>query len=676
MFSLFIKFQISPDRKRSKMDTSNESETEETSALPSNNLEHFPIEILLRIFADIDDIGLLNLAITSCRFEIIAKVLFTERYADKYFTIDDESNEQQEIYEEQFNRFGSGIKAIKAIDICGIDGEHWMAKMLNKDTNRLKKLWFQDCLFKNAFGMLVNHRDITHLTITRGCCETDAPIRLPKYRNLRKLELNKFSRIKEQSLRWIFLHNPQMESLILRFCNHYFTLPKTLEYVHKHLKQLKEFIVLEDFDFQADFPSDKCIEKFLQVIDGLESFGLTIEEDVVDLFERISLKCGKNVKNLELYIISGYLDDDIVKIARTFENVETLSLLEVFEHVQEPVLSLVECLPKLRQLSLSKMIVTVTEYILSLLRKCGNLEKLVIELSTGRTRRPDDWANHFIPHLNANFHGDFLEAKRKTNVEIEFREYGRRIGRCTETEIVWRNKLMHRVEFNSIYSQSTMNLLDLAAQRTDSDNVKPAKPERKNPFDSILNYLDLTSLYALYNCNKRSKLLVEQYVQRHSQNQRPFLISDEFHLNYAGLKCFAPHVNNLDLRLFDHITDKIQCMIAKIYINLQTLCFRTRYRIDPHRFTLPNLQHYIFYGYGSSRTCCYYCNVTEFAEICPQVEIIEFRTMVNLYASDENNPQHSFSNLKIFKFRPCDDTQIKFAQELFAKNGTEIVILE
>lgn len=650
------------------MDSTNENETEETSALPSNNLEHFPIEILLRIFADIDDIGLLNLALTSCRFEKIAKILFTERYADKYFTIDDESDEQKEIYKEQFGRFGSGIKAIEAINIRGIEGVHWMAKMLHKHTNRLEKLSFRDCSFKDAFEMLLNHRDITHLTIIRGYCESDVPIRLPKYRHLKKLELHKFSRIREQSLKWIFLHNPQLESLVLRFCNHYFSLPKTMEYVHKHLKQLKEFIVLEDFDFEADFPSNKCIEKFLQVIDGLESFGLTIDEDVTDLFERISLKCGKMVKNLELYIMSGYLDDDVAKIARTFENVETLSLIDVFEHVQEPVLSLVERLPKLRELTLSRMIITVTEYFLSLLRKCGNLEKLVIELSTGRTRRPDDWANHFIQHLNANFHSEFLQAKQKANVEVEFKEYDRMIGRCTETEIVWRNKLMHRVEFDSIYSQSTMNLLDLAN--------KSAKPERRNPFDSILEYLDLTSLYALYNCNKRSKQLVAQYVQIHSKNQRPFLISDEFHLNYSGLKCFAPHVNNLELRLFDHNTEKIEYIIAKNYINLRKLCFRTRYRIDPHRFVFPNLQHYIFYGYGSSRTCSYHCNVTEFAEICPHVVTIEFRTMVKLYTSDENNPQHSFTNLKIFKFQPFDDTQIKFVQELFAKNGTEIVILE
>lgn len=651
------------------MDTANESETEETSKLPPNNLEHFPIEILLRIFADIDDIGLLNLAITSCRFEKIAKILFTERFADKDFIIDDESDKQQEIYGGQLSRFGSGIKAIKAINIRGIDGEHWMAKVLHKHTNRLEKLSFQDCSFKNAFGMLLNHKDITHLTIARGGCETDEPIRLPKYRNLRKLELNKFSRIKEQSLRWIFLHNPQLESLILRFCNHYFTLPKIMEYVHKHLKQLKEFIVLEDFDFEADFPSEKCIEKFLQVIDGLESFGLTVEEDMdIELFERISLKCRNNVKNLELYIISGYLTDEVIEVARTFENVETLSLLEVFEHNQAPVLSLLECFPKLREFTLSSMIITVTEYFLALLRKCGNLDKFVIELSTGRTRRPDDWANHFIQHLNANFHSKFLEAKQKANVEIEFRESGRMIGRCTETEIVWRNKVMHRVEFDSIYSQSTMNLLDLAQ--------KSAKPERKSPFDSILDYLDLSSLYALYNCNKHSKQLVVQYVQSHSQNQRPFLISDEFHLNYAGLKCFAPLVNNLDLRVFDHVTEKIQYMIAKNYINLRKLCFRTRYRIDPHRFTFPNLQHYIFYGYGSSRTCYYYCNVTEFAEMCPHLETIEFRTMVKLYTSDEKNPQHSFLNLKIFKFQPCDDTQITFAQELFAKNGTEIVILE
>lgn len=258
------------------MDSAIESETDESRSTP-NNLEHFPIEILMRIFNDIDDIGLLNLAIISCRFEQIAKITFTERYANKYFTIDDETDKQIEIYREQFSRFGKGVKAIHAIGIHGIDKTHWMTQMLLKHTDRLDRLSFRDCSFNNAFDMLVHHKQITHLQIVGGYCENETRVRLPKYRNLRKFELHKFGRVMEQSLKWIFLHNPQLESLILRFCNHYFTLPKIMEYVHKHLRQLKEFNVLDNFDFEADFPSNKCIDKFINITGGFESLGFTIE---------------------------------------------------------------------------------------------------------------------------------------------------------------------------------------------------------------------------------------------------------------------------------------------------------------------------------------------------------------------------------------------------------------
>lgn len=649
--------------------------TIEESSARLNNLEHFPIEILMRIFLDIDDIGLLNLAITSYRFEEIAKIIFTERYADKYFIIDNESEQQQAIYVEVFSRFGKGIKAIKVIGIRGIDKAHWMTEMLQTHTNCLQKLSFRDCTFKNAFAMLLQHMNITHLTIIGGSCEDDERVRLPKYRNLRKLELRYFSRIMEQSLKWIFLHNPQLESLILRFCGHYFTLPKVMEFVHKHLKQLKEFNVLDHFDFQADFPSNKCIEKFINAIGGLESLGFTIDEEVMNIFQRLSTKCGQYIKNLELYCISSYLDDDTVEIARTFQNVETLSLVDIFDHVEKPVIELIEKLPKLRHLSLSQVGIAKTNYMLTLLRKCENLEQLVLELSTGRTRRPDDGATDFIQHFNANFHGKFLNAKRKVNVEIEFREYGCTVGRVTEDEILWRNKRVHWIGYNPMYSQSKLNLLDLADQVA-NDNAAPKKSPQKYPFNLILEHLDLTSLYALYKCNERSKRIIDEYVERHAQQHGQFIISDEFHLNYSGLEFFAKYVNNLGIKLFDHNTQHLQNLIDTHYIHLRKLCFRTRYRIDPHKFIFPNVQHYIFYGTGSSRCCIYHCNVTELAEACPHLKTLEFWTDVKLFAVDDSNPQHSFSNLQTFKFKPYNESQVTFARILFEKNGTEIVILD
>lgn len=117
-------------------------------------------------------------------------------------------------------------------------------------------------------------------------------------------------------------------------------------------------------------------------------------------------------------------------------------------------------------------------------------------------------------------------------------------------------------------------------------------------------------------------------------------------------------------------------LISARFVNVRKLCFRTRYRIDPHQFIFPSVQHYIFYGYASSRSCIYHCDITKFSGECPQAKTIEFRTVVKLCAPDKKKSQHSFLNLQTFKFIPYDDDELKFARDLFTPNGTEIVIFE
>lgn len=53
----------------------------------ANNLEYFPMEVLLKIFARTDDIGLMYLAEISNRFASIAPIVFGDRYANKYFVV-------------------------------------------------------------------------------------------------------------------------------------------------------------------------------------------------------------------------------------------------------------------------------------------------------------------------------------------------------------------------------------------------------------------------------------------------------------------------------------------------------------------------------------------------------------------------------------------------------------
>lgn len=53
-----------------------------------DNLEHFPLNVLMQVFSLVGDIDLLNLAEGSARFESITKIVLQDRYTRKYFSID------------------------------------------------------------------------------------------------------------------------------------------------------------------------------------------------------------------------------------------------------------------------------------------------------------------------------------------------------------------------------------------------------------------------------------------------------------------------------------------------------------------------------------------------------------------------------------------------------------
>lgn len=625
-------------------------------------MEYFPAEILLPIFAGINDIGLLHLASTSHRFEAIAQVVFKERYATRYFMIDGESKRDQDLYSAQFRYFGGSIKAINVKFIQDIDKNHWMAQILRNHTKNLEKLSFRECLFKNAFEFLLQHREITHLTFHFARNHLTEKFLLPKYRNLKKLELHNFSRVYEHSLRKIFLNNPQLESLILRFCNHYFTLPKIMEIVHKHLKLLKEFRVLDNFDFQADFPSSKCVDKFVNAMKCVDSLGMTIDVEVTTLMRRLSANC-KNIKRLELYVIGRYLYDEIIEVVRLFDKVETLSLLSLLS--LQRVEAIVDSLPNLRHLTVSILDLQEMRYIFSLLQKCENLEKLVIELNTALIELDDE--DESLRNINSGFHDEFVKSIHKRHLQLEFTENGETIGYVTEAEIIWKNKLVHWVGYDPIYNQTNLNLLDLAKPQ------KVLNIEKSGPFNQILDYLDLSSLNSLNRTGERAKQLVESYMQEHSTQQKKFYITDEFQVNFDELPAFGRYVNNLEISLLNGSGNQLRYVMEEYFKNVRKLCLRTRTRIDPHNFIFPQVRHFIFYGNGSSKNCTYYCNLTELSDICPHLESMEFETVVKLFASDEHEPQ-SFRRLKLFKFKPFDESQVQYAKELFEHRDTQLII--
>lgn len=102
-----------------------------------DNLEYFPINVWLNIFAKTDDIGLLYLSEIRSRFATITPIVFEERYAIKYFVVNGERyGGDHEIYSAQFDHFGKFIKAIEVnYIIVVIDENHWLMEILQKNIN-------------------------------------------------------------------------------------------------------------------------------------------------------------------------------------------------------------------------------------------------------------------------------------------------------------------------------------------------------------------------------------------------------------------------------------------------------------------------------------------------------------------------------------------------------------
>lgn len=137
-------FMCEPEQKRTKLDVNarmevapdgngppsidivpSKSVTElnhELNAAKIDNLEHFPMEILLEIFSRTDDVRLVNLSGISHRFAAITPIVFKDKYDSEYFVLNGERiGGDPDVYWAQLNRFGNYIKAIEMKNVGAID---------------------------------------------------------------------------------------------------------------------------------------------------------------------------------------------------------------------------------------------------------------------------------------------------------------------------------------------------------------------------------------------------------------------------------------------------------------------------------------------------------------------------------------------------------------------------
>lgn len=641
-----------------------------------DNFEHFPAEILLPIFSHTNDIDLANLGTISARFEPMVRELFVERYIGKYFLIEGEMKRHQEAYSKMLNIFGSSIRTIEAKGIRHIDDDHWLVKLLNEKTPNLEKLCFSECSFRNADNFLLKHIKITHLTFRGGFAENDYCIQLPEYRYLKSLELFNFSHISKTSLKQILCHNLQMERLVLKSCNHYFTLPNIVELVYKHLNHLKELNILDSHGRYNDiFMTFGLMDQFASVLTSLESFAMTLSNEVTrELLERVSLNCT-NVKRLELFDLHRSYNPEVIESICLFNALQNLSLINCSH--QDYLVTIVQNLSNLRYLSITDTMRSLTTHfnnaeLLEILRKSKNLKKFIIESDYFSAFDEDDNNDETCYRKNINFHNEFIEAIPNPKFRLEFKEKGKIIGLITREEIIWRNKLLHWIGYDSIHNNTNLRLLDLA-------NVSEGK--HKQPLNLIFNYLDLDSLYSFCMTSKTNKQLVHNYIQKRCKTspkkrakqrsiQRPmFYITDEFCTNQHGLQMFGKCIKHLEVQLLDDNILYILNIIEENCKNLTTLCLRTRQTIDPDCLNVPQIRHFIFYGYDEHYS--YSCNLNKLSLNCPNLEILEIKTISEICTGKK---ALSSKNLRKIKFKPRDSLQVKFVKSIFKSSNTEVVI--
>lgn len=286
-----------------------------------DNLEYIPSEILYRIFMQVDNMALLNLADCSYRFECMAKIVFIDKNADEYFVFNEKTEKQHQKYVEFFDRIGcpAGINGIEAKGIKICSRSHWLPQLIQRHSNKIEKLTLATC--EGEQHILQHQSHFTHLTIRNNGLSFDDKLQL-SYRNLVKLELA--CRINVKCLKSIVRENPALESLILSEI--FGTVDAIIMIIAEHLKHLKELAIM-NFEFEDNWPT---LERNMDMIAGslkhLESFGLALKNRHAWFIHQLGLKC-KNVKRLELqYFFMVVMGNSISECLRRCSNLKWLKV--------------------------------------------------------------------------------------------------------------------------------------------------------------------------------------------------------------------------------------------------------------------------------------------------------------------------------------------------------------
>lgn len=404
------------------------------------------------------------------------------------------------------------------------------------------------------------------------------------------------------------------------------------------------------------------------IIEQLEYLGLPIHKDSGQMLRQFN--SNRNIKKLKLeYNGNDDLTDEIIAAICSFTCIETLSL-SLYSYDQEGIEMIASRMPNLVQLII-KIDIPDNDTLLPLIRECENIEKVIIKI----------WDHseyfHYSAGINKDFHDEFLNIieTRTKNLTLELRDK-RKSAIINKDGIFWNNMWIHRACYNHNVSQS-VHLIDLAA--VDGD-------QRRQPFDKILEHLDVKDLHAIFKTSRCCEELVRNYMNRVYKEGEKLTVFN-LYLNEDLIRDFGQYLTNIEviidrqeeeyLRLWKLINEYCWQSVTKLtYYEVisRGVMFgfdggeMTPFAFENNQFYFPNLRIFLF--------CSHHGVKFDISKLypCQCLTTMKFRSSVWIM---NNVPRFDgFNVLTTIKFRKRNQSVESFLHNLNSSIEREILFYD
>lgn len=277
------------------------------------SLLELPDELLLPIFANLDDDNLLEVSRVCKRFKAVAATSFERTYHDEPFKIYANVTNTLQSQRAILINFGAKFSAIDVMDAELTDDHRWLLDLLKQNSENVKKLGLlaptAESIDVDLKEILESFPKLEHLKLGGlDFVENDWPTFHAE--NLKNFELHNVFNIIQADMSTFFDNNKQIERFVCH--DNDFGL---IESINDRLHMLKHLDVME-------FPDDLEIIK----LNSLESLRLAWSDDTNAALAAFQRGC-KNIKELDIeFDEDSPLDNDTIETICLFEHLTSLKI--------------------------------------------------------------------------------------------------------------------------------------------------------------------------------------------------------------------------------------------------------------------------------------------------------------------------------------------------------------